>query len=77
MVARAVKQVTASRGVEIEEDAGHNNDLFFQTGLEEVEPVGDAFGEAVEVEPPGFPSVSPTFTLVVKGGGQATRKTYR
>ena len=39
MMARAVKQITAARRVQIEEDAGDDDDLFFQTGLEEVETV--------------------------------------
>jgi hypothetical protein len=54
VVARAVEQIATSRGVQIKEDAGNDNDLFFQTGLEEVEAVGDAFGESIEIEPPGW-----------------------
>lgn len=30
-----------ARGVEIEEDAGNDDDLLLETGLEEVETVGD------------------------------------
>lgn len=52
MVARAVKQVTSSRGVKVEEDTGNDDDLLFQTRLEEVEAVGDGIGEALQVQPP-------------------------
>lgn len=52
MMARAVEQITTARRVQVEEDAGHDNDLFFQTGLEEVETVGNGRGETFEVQPP-------------------------
>ena len=50
-MARAVEQVTTTRGVQVEEDTGHNDDLLLETGLEEVEAVGDGLGETLEVEP--------------------------
>lgn len=51
MVARAVEEITSTRGVQVEEDTGYNNDLLLQTGLEEVEAVGDRTGKTLEVEP--------------------------
>lgn len=51
MMARAVKQISASGWVKIEEDAGNDNDLLLQTGLEEIQTVRDLVGETLEVEP--------------------------
>lgn len=51
VVARAVKQVTTARRVEIEEYSGHDNDLLLQTSLEEVQTVGDRLGKALKVQP--------------------------
>lgn len=51
-MAGTVEQITTARRVEIEEDARHDNDLLLETGLEEVEAVGDGLGETLEVEPP-------------------------
>ena len=51
MVARAVEEITSTRGVQVEEDTGYNNDLLLQTGLEEVEAVDDRTGKTLEVEP--------------------------
>lgn len=53
-MAGAVKQVTTARRVEIEENARHNNDLLLETGLEEVETVGDGLGKTLKVEPPAM-----------------------
>lgn len=39
VMAGAVEEITTTRGVEIEEDTGHNDDLLLETGLEEVETV--------------------------------------
>lgn len=51
MVAGRVEQVTTAGGVQVEEDAGHDNDLLLEAGLEEVEAVLDGLGQAFEVEP--------------------------
>lgn len=51
MMARAVEQITSARRVEIEENARHDDNLFFETGLEEVEAVSNGTREALEVEP--------------------------
>ena len=51
VVARGVEQVTPTGGVEVEEDAGDDDDLLLQAGLEEVEAVGDGAGQALEVQP--------------------------
>jgi len=51
VVARAVKEVTATRRVQVEEDTGNNDDLLLEAGLEEVETVGDGTREALKVEP--------------------------
>lgn len=51
VMAGGVKQITATRGVEVKEDAGDDNDLFLETGLEEVEAVGDGIGQTLEVQP--------------------------
>lgn len=51
VMARAVKEITTTRGVQVEEDTGHNNDLLLETGLEEVETVGDGLGETLKVQP--------------------------
>jgi hypothetical protein len=52
VVARAVKQITTTRGVQVEEDTWHDNHLFFQTGLEEVEAVGNGIRETLKIQPP-------------------------
>lgn len=46
-----VEQVPTSAGVQVEKDAWDDNDLFFQTGLEEVETVVYSFGQVGQVEP--------------------------
>jgi hypothetical protein len=51
VMAGAVKQITTTRGVEVEEDARHDNHLLLQAGLEEVQAVGDGAGETLEVQP--------------------------
>lgn len=51
MMARAVKQISTSGRVQIEEDTRNNNDLLFQAGLEEVEAVGNMTRQTLEVEP--------------------------
>jgi hypothetical protein len=51
-MARAVEQITSSRGVKVEEDTRDNNNLLLQAGLEEVEAVSDRLGKALEVQPP-------------------------
>lgn len=51
VVARAVKQVTAARGVQVEEDTRNHNHLLLQTGLEEVEAVRNRLGETLQVKP--------------------------
>lgn len=73
MVARAVKEVTSSRGVQVEEDAGNNNDLFFQTGLEEVEAVGNGIGEALEVQPPSQSGLARCCATQARIGGLSYR----
>lgn len=50
-MAGRVEEVTTARGVEVEEDAGDDNDLLLQTSLEEVEAVRDGTGETLEVQP--------------------------
>lgn len=51
MVARAVEEITTTRGVEIEEDARDDNDLLRQTGLEKVETVSNGIRKAFQVKP--------------------------
>lgn len=51
MVTRRVEQITSASGVEVKEDAGHNDDLLLQTGLEEVEAVTDLAGQALKIQP--------------------------
>lgn len=51
LVARRIEQVSSLAGVEIEEDARYDNDLFMETGVEEVETIVDAFGERRQVQP--------------------------
>jgi hypothetical protein len=51
MVARAVEQVTSFARVQIEEDTRDNDHALLETGLEEVQAVGDSGWEASEVEP--------------------------
>lgn len=50
-MAGAIKQVATPRGVQVKEDARHDNDLFLKAGLEEVETVRDGVGETLEVQP--------------------------
>lgn len=52
-MARAVEEITASGGVQVEEDTGHDDDLLLKTGLEEVETVGNGLRETLKVEPAG------------------------
>ncbi len=61
VVARRVEQVTTARGVQIEEDAGHDNNLFFQAGLEEVEAVGDGVGKTLQIQPAALVSIGRVF----------------
>jgi hypothetical protein len=51
MMTRRVEQVSAATGVQIEEDAGHNDDFFLEAFFEEGEPIVDGGREAGEVEP--------------------------
>lgn len=51
MVARTVKQISATRGVQVEEDTGDDDNLLLQTSLEEVQAVGDRTGQTLEVQP--------------------------
>lgn len=64
VVAGAVKEITTARGVQVEEDTGHNDDLLLQTSLEEVETVGNRLGKTLQVQPPttwlALPLVSQT-----------------
>jgi hypothetical protein len=50
-MARTVEQITTARWVKIKEDARNNDDLLLQTGLKEVETVGDGARQAFEIEP--------------------------
>jgi hypothetical protein len=51
LVARRVEQVSAFAGVQVKEDTGHNDDLLFQTSLEEVQTIVDAFRQRRQVQP--------------------------
>ncbi len=51
VVTRTVEQIAPLARVEIEEDAGHDDDLLFQARLEEVEAVADGVGHALEIQP--------------------------
>lgn len=51
VMTRTIKQIPAPGRVEVKEDAGHDNHLFVQTRLEEVEAVRDRPRQALEVEP--------------------------
>nr|POE47029.1 hypothetical protein CFP56_00361 [Quercus suber] len=51
VMAGAVEEIAALAGVEVEEDARHDDDLLLQAGLEEVEPVVDLAGQLLEIEP--------------------------
>ena len=44
LVARRVEQISSLAGVEVEEDTRDNNNLLFQTSLEEVQTIVDALG---------------------------------
>lgn len=57
VVARRVEQVTTARGVQIEKDARHNNDLFFQAGLEKVEAVRNGLGQTLQIQPAALVSI--------------------
>ena len=48
---RTVKKISAHARVEIEEYTWHDNDSFFKTGLEKVEPVADGLRKTFEVKP--------------------------
>lgn len=50
-MARAVKQITTARRVEVKEDTGNDDDFLLETGLEEIEAVRDRARQALEVEP--------------------------
>lgn len=52
VMAGAVEQITASGWVQVEKDARHDNNLFFQTGLKEVETVGNGIGKTIKIQPP-------------------------
>lgn len=51
LVARRVEQISSFAGVEIEEDTRYNDDLFMETGVEEVETIVDTLGERRQVQP--------------------------
>lgn len=51
VVAGAVEEITTARGVQVEEDTGHNDDLLLETSLEEVETVGNSLGKTLQVQP--------------------------
>jgi hypothetical protein len=51
LVARRIEQVSSLRWIQIEEDAGHNDDLLFQASFEEVQAIVDTFGQRRQVEP--------------------------
>jgi hypothetical protein len=51
MMTRTIKQVSPLTWVQIKEDARYDDDFLLKTCLEEVEAVGDGFGETFEVEP--------------------------
>ena len=50
-MARAIEEVPPLRGVQVEEDARHDDDLLLEALLEEVQAVADAVRQAAEVEP--------------------------
>ena len=54
MVAGAVKQVATARGVQVEENAGDDNDLFLKARLEEAEAIGNGLGKALKVQPASY-----------------------
>lgn len=51
VMARAVKQISSSCRVQIEEDTRDNNNLLLETGLEEIQTVGDGAGQTLEIQP--------------------------
>lgn len=51
MVARAVKQISAFGRIQIEKDAGHDNNLLLETRLEEVQTVRDGTRQTFKIEP--------------------------
>jgi hypothetical protein len=51
-MAGTVEKITTTRGVQVEEDTGHDNDLLLQTGLEEVQAIRDGVGQTLEIQPP-------------------------
>lgn len=48
---RTIEQISSLTRVEIEEDTRDDDDALFETGLEEIQAVGDLVGETFEVEP--------------------------
>lgn len=48
---RTIKQISPLTRVQVKEDTRDDNDAFFETGLEEVQAVGDLVGKTFEVEP--------------------------
>jgi hypothetical protein len=51
VMTRRIEQIPTLTRVQIEEDTRNNNDLLLETGLEEVQPVGNALGQIRQVEP--------------------------
>jgi hypothetical protein len=51
VMARAIKQIPPLARIQVEKNTGHDNDALLETGLEEVQPVGDGVGEALEIQP--------------------------
>jgi len=51
LVTRRVEQISSLAGVEVEENTRDNNDLLFQTSLEEVQAVIDALRQRRQVQP--------------------------
>lgn len=49
VVTGAVEQITASGWVQVEKDARDDNDLFFQTSLEEIQAIGNGIGKTFEI----------------------------
>lgn len=45
MMARRIEQIATLGRIQVEEDAGDDDDFFFEAGLEEGEAVCDGFGE--------------------------------
>ena len=51
MMARTIKQISSLARVEIKEDTWDNDDALFETGLEEVQSVGNFLREVLEIQP--------------------------